>query len=274
MKYIFFLILVFPILSSAFTEEKTYIKTLDHAKSFLSWLEEHKNDFAACEPKKIENNIRLCDGTEIEIKDIRKLFKLKPGELIDYIKMQNIKLEILCKNDRGETFKSWCSTTINRNFFKEVSSLHGQYIPNENTIALYSDSNFGSLIHEYLHYRQFQNNNKIYSHIYKKERIQTQNEIIKSFDLLIADVQQFEKEKKTAEAKALLKYAGEFSDLLMKFGFWQKLIDERNLFLSFIKFRKELGVPDEDVQLAEKNMTFLCHDKALSALLSKSECPR
>ena len=197
---------------------------------------------------------------------------MQPAELVDFIKNKNIKLEIMCKEDSGTTFKNWCSTEFSRKFFKEVTSLHGQYIPNENTIALAGDSNFGSLIHEYIHYLQYQNTNKVFDHIYKKERIDVQNDIIKGFDTIIADVQILEKQKNKEAAKPLLKYVLSFSDILQKFGFWQKLIDERNIFLVYTKFSKELGIASEDVALAKKNIGFLCKDEKIKSLLSKEEC--
>ncbi len=195
----------------------------------------------------------------------------RPADLVEFIKNKNIQLEIMCKEDRVTTFKKWCSTNFSRNFFKEVTSLHGQYIPNENTIALASDSNFGSLIHEYMHYLQYQNTNKVFGHIYKKERIDVQNEIIQGFDKILADIQILEKQKNEKAAKPLLKYVLTFSDTLQKFGFWQKLIDERNLFLVYTKFSKELGISSEDVALAKKNLGFLCKDEKIKALLSKEE---
>ena len=273
MKLILSILLFASISAHALTDEKTYIKSIENAQVFLMWLDAHKNQFAECTPKKVNNSIILCDQTKVDIVEINKLFKMKPAELIAFIMSKNIKLEIMCKDDRGTIFKNWCSREINRQFFKDVSSLHGQYIPSENTIALSSDSNFGSLIHEYLHYLQYQNKNEVYGHVYKKERVQIQNDIVKGFDNILADVQVLEKQKNVEAAKPLLKYVTTFSDSMQKFGFWQKLIDERNLFLVFINYSKELGVPSEDVDLAKKNVGFLCADSKIKPLLSKVECP-
>ena len=272
MKPLLFLLLSFPILSAALTDVSVYKNTLDKSDIFLAWLEGHKAEFAKCIPEKNETTVTLCDRTEINIKDAQKLFEMKPEELIAFINTEKIKLEILCKSDRSPTFNKWCSSQLNRAFFKEVSSLHGQYIPNENTIAINSDSNPGSLVHEYFHYRQFKNKNKVFGKVYKHDRIEIQNSVVKAFDLLIADVQELEKAKKPNEAKALLKYATGLSDVLMKFGFWQKLIDERNLFLVYVNFQKDLGIAAEDVGLAKKNIGFLCNDKELKNLLNKEEC--
>lgn len=266
------LILLLPTVCMALTDVSVYKNTLTKSETFFAWLEGHKADFAKCTPEKNDSKITLCDQTTINIKEAQKLFEMKPEELISFINNQKIKLEILCKSDRGTTFNKWCSAQSNRTFFKEVSSLHGQYIPSENTIAINSDSNRGSLVHEYFHYLQFKNENTVYGKAYKRERVEIQNEVVKAFDLLIADVQALEKAKKTDEAKSLLKYASGLSDVLMKFGFWQKLIDERNLFLVYIKFQKELGVATEDVELAKKNIGFLCQDKDLKSLLNKEEC--
>ena len=181
MKFFVQLAFIFvPLLVSAVTEEKVFKNTLEKAQTFLLWLESHKDDFAKCSPMKKENTLVFCDGTDVKLTEIQKLFKLQPAKLVDFIKSEKIKLEIFCKDEKGLTFKDWCSTTQNRNFFKEVTSLHGQYIPAENTIALNSDSSRGSLIHEYLHYRQFKNENSIYGHIYKRERIDIQKEILQS----------------------------------------------------------------------------------------------
>ena len=272
MKPLLFLLLSFPILSAALTDVSVYKNTLDKSETFLAWLESHKADFAKCTPEKNGAVITLCDQTVINIKEAQKLFEMKPDELVAFIKNEKIKLEILCKSDRGTTFNKWCSSQLSRTIFKEVSSLHGQYIPNENTIAINSDSSLGSLVHEYFHYRQFKNDNKVFGKAYKHDRIEIQNSVVKAFDLLIADVQELEKAKKPNEAKALLKYATGLSDVLMKFGFWQKLIDERNLFLVYVNFQKELGIATEDVGLAKKNIGFLCNDKELKNLLSKEEC--
>lgn len=272
MKLLLYLVFMSPFFAMALTDVSMYKNTLEKSEAFLAWLESHKADFAKCTPEKNNSLITLCDQTTINVKEAQKLFEMTPEELVNFINNEKIKLEILCKSDRGTTFKKWCSAQSNRTFFKEVSSLHGQYIPSENTIAINSDSNRGSLVHEYFHYRQFKNENKVYGKAYKRERIEIQNEVVKAFDLLITDVQELEKAKKTNEAKSLLKYASGLSDILMKFGFWQKLIDERNLFLVYINFQKDLGVASEDVDLAKKNVGFLCQDKELKNLLNKEEC--
>lgn len=273
MKTIIALLFLLASNSQALTDQKIYLKSIEKSQVFLMWLDAHQKQLAECSPKKSGNNIILCDQTSVDIAEIKKIFKMKPAELVEFIKSKNIKLEIMCKDDRGTIFKNWCSSGVNRKFFKEVTSLHGQYIPNENTIALVSDSNFGSLIHEYLHYLQYTNKNEVYGHVYKKERVDIQNDIIKGFDNILADVQVLEKEKNVESAKPLLKYVTTFSDSMQKFGLYQRLIDERNLFLVFINFSKELGVPSEDVALAKKNMGFLCNDSKIKPLLSKSECP-
>jgi hypothetical protein len=272
MKLVILLLSLIPILTYAKSNEELYNKSIKKAEQFLSWLNDHKKEFAGCSPQTKQDQIQLCDGTKFSVSEFKSLFKMTPEELISYVKKQNIKIEIYCKEGNKNTFKNWCLTNNNRKFFKEVTSLHGQYLPNENTIALHSDSNLGSLIHEYLHYMQYQNKNPVYEHIYKQERIEIQNDIVKAFDVLIEEVQSLEKQKKTEELKPLIKYATTFSSLLMKFGFWQKLIDERNLFLTYIKYSKEFNIADEDIALAKKNMGFLCHDKELKDILDKSEC--
>lgn len=272
MKLIFITSILFSLCAHSLTDQKVYLKSIEKSQMFLMWLDAHKKQFAQCAPIKVDNKIVLCDQTKVDIAEIKKLFKMTPAELVEFIKSKNIKLEIMCKDDRGTIFKNWCATDVNRKFFKEVTSLHGQYIPNENTIALASDSNFGSLIHEYLHYLQFQNKNEIYGRVYKKERVEIQNAIIKGFDNILADVQVLEKQKNEEAAKPLLKYVLTFSDSMQKFGLYQRIIDERNLFLLFMNFSKELGVPPEDVALAKKNIGFLCADEKIKTLLNKKEC--
>lgn len=258
--------------------EDKFQQNIKKAQNFIDWLEENKNNFASCKPKLIKNNklnenfIELCDGTQADFKLIKTLFAMSPKSLVEFIRKEKINLEIMCKSENENVFKDWCSTKYNRSFFKEVTSLHGQYIPEENTIALNSDSHVGSLIHEYFHYLQYINTNQKFGRIYKNERIEIQNELAVNFDLLISKIRQLEKEKKIEDIKKLLPYANQFSGLLMKFGFWQKLIDERNIFLTFKIFENELKVQKKDIDLALKNIGFLCADKELSPLLAKDEC--
>ena len=253
------------------------------AETFLSWLNENKTYFATCTPKKNKETIELCDGTRIETALAKKLFKMNSTTLIQFIKNKKIKLEILCQKKRKEeTFKKWCKPNVNNSFFKEVSALHGQYIPYSNTIALHSDAYIGSLVHEFFHYLQYKNSNKILGHIYKNERIAIQAELIAVFDQLIAENQILRPPLKSGEvsavqmrvdeAKKSIEKAQKLSDVLQKFGYWQKLIDERNLFLTFIQFGSELGIAPDDVELAHKNMKFLCRDSEFKSLFPSTEC--
>ncbi len=240
---------------------------------FLKWLNDNKSYFASCKPKKAGNKIELCDGTLIEIEQAKKLFRLGAADLIQFVKDNKINLEIHCQNKRKlNIFKNWCKPNVNNNFFKEVSALHGQYIAYNNTIALHSDANIGSLVHEYFHYLQFSNSNKVFARVYKKERIDVQTEILAVFDQLILGTQALEKNGKHEEAKRSLVHAVRLSALLQKFGYWQKLIDERNLFLTFIQFGPELGIADDDIELARRNMKFLCRSPEFQNLVSPDEC--
>ena len=78
---------------------------------------------------------------------------------------------------------------------------------------------------------------------------------------------------KKKDTIALLKPGAALGSALAAFSKWQKLIDERNLFLVTTLFAKQLGIPEVDQQLAKKNLGFLCKDPQLTELLkSTSEC--
>ncbi len=256
-------IVEFPQVEAAIAESEVFFKWLDNNKSY----------FASCKPKKVDNKIELCDGTTIETGLARKLFKLNAADLVQFIKDKKINLEIHCQDKRkNNLFKKWCKPNVNNSFFNEVSSLHGQYIAYNNTIALHSDAFIGSLVHEYFHYLQFNNSNKVLGHVYKKERIVLQAKLIKAFDQLILDTQVLEKNGQREQAKKSVVQATRLAAALQQFGFWQKLIDERNLFLIFIQFGPELGISQDDIDLARRNMKFLCRSIEFKSLVIAEEC--
>lgn len=269
---VFFCFLSVPMAKDNVSIEENMKNVVKISESFFGWLDQNKSYFAKCIPEKKGNQIVLCDGTRIDIKTAKKYFKMKPAELVSFIKSEKINLEIFCQEKRKSNFKKWCSPNQNNKFFKDVSSLHGQYVPYTNTIVLHSDAYVGSLVHEYFHYKQFANMNLTHGKIYKKDRIEVQSQIISVFDQLIAEISELEKNKKTEEAKRILAHAIKLSELLHKFGFWQKLIDERNLFLTYILFSHELGISKGDVELARKNMKFLCRDTDFKAIINENEC--
>lgn len=246
---------------------------LERSKEFHAWLEEHKREWAECDPRRVDGKYVLCDGTEAEAAELQSLFrKKKPEQLVDFLKAKAIKLEVLCKDSARKTFTPWCSPNQSRAFFREVTALHGQFLPEENTILIHSDAYLGSLIHEYLHSLQFKNANQRFGRSYKQERIGVQEELKSALDAIIARVQELEKQGDKAGARAWLSPAVELSQAIAGFGLWQKLIDERNLFRLYILFQKQLGVASEDVALARKNMGFLCKDAQLKGLLPKVQC--
>lgn len=261
---------------AAFSATNTELKNADKANTdanvFLSWLDSEKTYFSKCNPEDKGETIDLCDGTTLNKNEIKSLFQKSPADLIAFIKKQGIGLEILCKESAINKFQTWCKANVNRKYFKEVSSIHGQYLPNENAIVIHSDAYLGSMVHEYLHYLQFRNSNKIHGHTYKEDRVNIQNRLLKSMDALIATVQKMEKKGEKQKLKPYLNAAIEITNTMMKFSFWQQLIDERSLFRLYIKFQKELGISKEDVALAEKNMAFICKDPKLNTILEASEC--
>jgi hypothetical protein len=229
-------------------------------------------DFARCRPKEDGNTFVLCDGTIVQKDELRSLFKKAPSDLIKFANLNGITVQVLCKDSKRNHFRSWCVKNEGNAFFKEVTSLHGLYVPNENKIVLHSDAYPGSFIHELLHYRQYMNDRPVFGRVYKAERVKIQNSLVKSMDEIIALVKTLEAQGKIAEAKAWLPLAMELGEQMMAFSIWQKLIDERNLFLLYIDFGKEFGVSVDDVALAKKNINFICADKKMKDILVGGEC--
>lgn len=62
------------------------------------------------------------------------------------------------------------------------------------------------------------------------------------------------------------------SNDLRSFAKWQDLIDERNIFLLYLKFGKDFGASEEDIALAKKNMGFICANDKIKPLLPESDC--
>jgi hypothetical protein len=268
--------LTFSLTALGGQSDEEMMKNVDHslggATQFLKVLENHKSELAECKPIKKDKNYMLCDGTSVSHELLKKLFSKKNSELLKFLQNQKINYEILCKESHLKNFRKWCNPNANRSFFKEVTSLHGQYVPAEKTIVIQSDASNGSLIHEYLHYLQHENKNQIYGLTYKSDRVAVHADLLKTMNFIIERVNELEKEGRKEEAKKWIKPAMSVGDTMMKFSLWQKIIDERNLFLLFINFGKELGIKKEDIELAKKNIGFICNDPEASKILNENEC--
>ncbi len=246
---------------------------IEQANAFEAWLSSHESTWTLCRPKLKGDTIELCDSTLLEAKEIKWLYSLNPKDLVSFIKNKKIGIEVYCKKSGRQTFESFCIPNLKRNQLKQLSDIHGQYLPTENTIVIQSDAYPGSLVHEYMHYLQYQNNRKTNGKIYKRSRMEIEEKLISALDQLILEVKSLEAEGRKKEAIELLKPGVALGSTLAAFGKWQKLIDERNLFLVSTLFVEELGVPEIDRQLAKKNLGFLCNDPQLKDLLKGNpEC--
>jgi len=208
--------------------------------------------------------VELCDGTQVKLSELRPLFKMSPAQLASFVLEKKIELRVLCEpKGVSAPFASFCRPFPKIGPWKEVTQLHGQFLPLENAIIIRAGAFPGSLVHEYIHAMQFANRNLKRGHVYKQERIRVQKALIDELDLLIAQTKKLEAAGKEPEARKLLPRAIALSDDLLKFGFWQKVIDERNIFFLYSSFGTELGIAARDVELARKNLGFLCADPAM-----------
>ncbi|MFN8369834.1 MAG: tetratricopeptide repeat protein [Bacteriovoracaceae bacterium] len=250
------LLLISPLLRSQVLE----------AEKFLSWLENHKKMIIECKPIKVEGGYQLCDNTFVDKKIVEELFKKSPDELVEFItKEMKINLTILCSkenSERKELFKRYC---VNDSKIK-MNRLHGEFLPAENRILLQSDAYLGSLIHEYIHYLQFNNKNLFDGKRYKYERAEIQKKLIQQMDEAIEISKKITKKE---ELHPYIQTVTKASESLMQFSLWQDLIDEKNIFLLYILFGNEFGARDEDIALAQKNMGFVCKREKLP----NDQCP-
>lgn len=257
--------------SSAATSSLPELKNAD---DFLTWLKNHQNQFEVCEVTKTSSFYKLCDNTKVDINEIKKLFSMSPTNLVKHFKSLGIKVEILCDQKPGaQTFASLCQTTSPRKNFTTLSSLHGQYLPDEDAILIKSSASKGSLIHEYVHRLESKNQNPIFGKIYKQTRNQIQKNLIKLMDDKIAIITKLEKAGKKEEIKAELPSFMAASAMMQKFAPWQDLIDERNIFLLYLNFGSEFGVAPDDIALAKLNMQHICKQKTWQGKLPQAQCP-
>lgn len=269
MRHFLFLWLISPLIANANSD--IYAR----GEEFLKWAQTNEAFFAQCLPTKEKGDYVLCDQTRISESEIKTLFKKKPAQLVEFMRSKNIKLDIICGKSTKNLFQNWCSSeSSSKSLLKDISSLHGQYMPSENKIVIQSTAYKGSFIHEYLHYLQSQNQNLVFQKKYKSERNDIQKKIESEFNRIISESTELQKDPvKNKEAlKGLIGQATKLSDLLMKMGFYQKIIDERNLFQLYIKYGAEIGIESEDIALAKKNIGFLCQSKDVKDILPETEC--
>jgi hypothetical protein len=256
----------------------------NEVKTFQKWLGQQNEKMGSCLPKKAGEVYKLCDQTEVSKKELASLFSMTAKDLISFLRSKDIKIEIYCNESsengslKTHTFSTFCKENTKRKSFKKSSLLQGQYLGRENTILLHSHALKGSLIHEYIHYLQFQNKKLLHNKRYKYERVQLESKIIKEMDQIIIDVQNEEakKNRKQAYDKSKiglgLKRMLSLSEGLKKFSFWQDLIDERNIFQLYLLFGHEFNVSAADISLAKKNMRHICGRSKIRRWLPKGQC--
>jgi hypothetical protein len=253
--------------------EPASTKALERAVEFFSWLEKNSFEFGNCVPSKKNGSYELCDKTLVSAAEIKELFKKTPKDLVYWLRGKGFKVEILCDSSLQEnTFKDLCQITSERKIFKELNSLHGQYLPAEKAILIRSTASTGSLIHEYIHSLQARNEHKVFGRKYKKERIEIQNQIVQFMDSEIALIGDLEKQGKTSEAKSRLKPFALASEAMQGFAPWQDLIDERSIFLLYIIYGNEFGAGADDIALAKRNMGYICNNPKLRPILKGQQC--
>ncbi|NOT80429.1 MAG: tetratricopeptide repeat protein [Bacteriovoracaceae bacterium] len=231
---------------------------IEQSKTFLVWLESHRADIEKCTPTIVSNGYQLCDNTFINKELLIKLYKMTAEELVNFIKSENISIKVFCMPDNKlGNFQKFCIPN-EQNEAQKNAKLQGQFHPDTNTIDIQSDAYIGSLIHEYIHYLQYKNENIFFGKRYKFERAQIQQALIKLMDTSTIEVEKYLKEKDDANAKIHVAKVLQASEQLMQYSPWQDLIDERNIFLLYKNLGQEFGVSDEDIALATKNMGFIC----------------
>jgi hypothetical protein len=245
--------------------------TIAKSSAFKSWLTEHEATFAQCRPELKQGSIKLCDGTNIPVAETQKLFKMEAKQLVDYAKSKKIKVEVLCSEHASGELQQVCKKTVSKKTFQQFGFLHGQFDPKTETIFLRSDASKGSLIHELLHHKQFKNRTPILGRVYKKERLKIESALNQAFDLVLKEVQKAEGNGDIKLAAAMIPIAQEITSEIASYAKWQMLIDEWNIFLIYKIYHLNLGIPETDIELAKKNIAFICRDSRTSTLLKSSQ---
>lgn len=246
---------------------------LEEAVDFLSWLEKHAKDFAACEPALEGDSYVLCDKTKVDRAELRKLLAMKAPELVAELRSKGLKVLVVCDAEaKNPPLGKDCTPSSGNKMFEELDSLHGKYLPAERKILIRSSASRGSLVHEYVHHLQSENGNEIYGKAYKRKRNELQEKLEKLMDEKIALIEELEKAGKREETKPHLQEFLLAAEAVRGFAPWQDLIDERGIFLLYLRHGKELGAGKEDLALARKNMGFLCKNPKLAKLLPTKQC--
>ncbi len=244
------------------------------AEEFFAWLNENEINFSKCIIEKNGDVITLCDQTKVSYKELKSLFSKTNPEIISSLQEKKISVEVVCddKSEQLLTSQLKCNQTTENPMMKKVTGLHGLYLPSENKIYIKSTATNGIIIHEFLHYLQTLNKEKVYGKIYKAEKNQLRIEIEKRLDELIEEIKIIEGKKEKKSLKPKLAQFMKLNGYMIEFGKWQDLIDERSLFLLYKKFEKDFNIGREDMQLIQKNLQFICQRKDLKEKLSAAEC--
>jgi hypothetical protein len=250
-----------------------HAEPLEEAVSFFEWLESHAREFAACEPRLDQGDYILCDNTRVPKAELEHLFALPAAKLEEELKAKGLQVELVCAGDGTKALlEGSCQKDSTNKMFAEISSLHGKYLPEEKRILIRNSASPGSLIHEFVHSLQSSNENSIYGQVYKKKRNRIQGALNRLMDSDLKAVQELEKNGRQAEAKPKMQEFLVASDAMRGFAPWQDLIDERSIFLLYLKFGKSFGATDADLALARKNLGFICGNPKLKELLPKTQC--
>lgn len=226
-------------------------------KIFKDWLIKNEKVFLNSTVKKDEQHFILIDNTKINIKQLKRFLALKPAELIGAIENEKIEIDIFCTKRTG-VFEDYCNPKLIRQEFVGLGHLQGQFKPLENKILLKDFALKGSLVHEWIHAQQYKRAEKINGKNYKYERVQIEKRLISEMDEIINIVKDAERSKKKIDVNAYIKQVKELADKMRSFGYWQDLIDERSIFVLFLKYTKEINPSAEDIALARKNLGFIC----------------
>lgn len=248
-----------------------FSKTVNQkAEDFFSWLNKNEKLFISCKIQKNGDDIILCDNTKVSYKEIKDLFRKPVEDIIANLKKKDITVEILCLSEPANNEKALpCVSETANKTFKNVSSLHGLYLPDEKKILIRSNATAGILIHEYIHHLQSINTEKIFDRVYKKEKNILRQEIQKELEITISEVTNLERSGNKAKAKEKVDQFIKTNEYMFKFSKWQDLIDERSLFLLFKKFEKDFQISEADIQFTNKNIKFICDRKDYSEKLSE-----
>jgi hypothetical protein len=248
---------------------------LEKAIQYFDWLENHTAYFAQCKPVRNGEYYELCDKTRVIRNELQLLFSKKPAELLSWIRGQGLRVEVLCDSSKSDqdAFAEGCQSQSARKGFAELSALHGKYLPEEKTVLIRSSASPGSLIHEYLHSRQANNQNAVFGKVYKATRLQIQLGLTQTMDEQIEIVKRLDASGRGQEAIGHVKVFNIASELMRSFGPWQDLIDERSIFQLYLSYGSEFGARKEDLDLARKNMGFICRNPKLKEVLSSEQCP-